>query len=438
MDSECEYAVEGFQRLLSDFSASESGRAYLTPCIYCGMPCDSTDHIPPRHLRDQLVGLDLVALGEKEVPACRECNSALGRRPLITVLERRGYVKNFLRRKYASYLRIPNWTEEELETFGHDLQGMIRRNLALRDEVRKRLAWGATYGRATSRSSMPELPETLHHEVQASAILLSAVPVEALGEDAPKDKPHQHAAEGECEEEPSWKFKIRKGNGFTQKCNVNCLKGGAMKERPILMTPENAQKVHEGIKTQTRRTNGLDEVNSCKHWDYPQMTRPGVATFLDSSQANPYNNALDVKCPYGQVGDRLWIRHATWKPHRIGDIRNDQRWNPVSREIIWGVGAVVANVAGVSEESWRKIPSLHMPRWACRTVVELTDVRVERLNDISEADAKAEGCEPHAPSGRDGKVYRRPFECLWESIRGKGSWAINPWVWVLSFRKVEP
>jgi hypothetical protein len=75
-----------------------------------------------------------------------------------------------------------------------------------------------------------------------------------------------------------------------------------------------------------------------------------------------------------------------------------------------------------------------MPRWACRTVVELTDVRVERVQEISEDDAKAEGCKPHYPSGVDGRIYRRPFECIWESINGKDSWELNPWVWVLEFK----
>lgn len=196
-----------------------------------------------------------------------------------------------------------------------------------------------------------------------------------------------------------------------------------MKERPILMTPENAQKVHDGVKTQTRRLNGLEEVNSSKLWDYPQMQESGVAVFLDSTQANPFNNALDVKCPYGKVGDRLWIREAL---HRRGDVMCYFDGIPVQQEgIVWP-----------SHIEKSTIPSIHMPRWACRTVVEITEIRVERLQDISEEDARAEGCAPHAPSGRDGRVYRRPFECLWESINGKESWQQNPWVWVIGMKKI--
>lgn len=215
-----------------------------------------------------------------------------------------------------------------------------------------------------------------------------------------------------------------------------------MRERPILMTPENAQKCFDGTKTQTRRLNGLEEVNACKHWDYPQMQARGVAVFLDSSQANPYNNALDVKCPYGVVGDRLWVREAWAWP---GEESYLYKGSPAD--------------AGLVEE-WKKdpnccqvkwSPSIHMPRWACRTVAEITEVRVERLQDISEEDVIAEGVKRIA-HGRNGDYYSAfrdephhdnwidpvdAYKELWESINGKGSWERNDWVWVVSFKKVR-
>ena len=208
-----------------------------------------------------------------------------------------------------------------------------------------------------------------------------------------------------------------------------------MRERPILMTPENAQKVFEGVKTQTRRLNGLDEVNSSKLWGYPQMQDSGIAVFLDSTQANPYNNALDVKCPYGLVGDRLWCRENGWeRPYRTERMLREgaDTWEPFYYDALLDIG----EAEELKQLGFKRRPSIHMPRWACRTVVEVTEIRVERVQDISEEDAKAEGCEPHAPSGRDGKVYRRPFECLWESINGKYSWDSNPWVWVIEFKKI--
>lgn len=216
-----------------------------------------------------------------------------------------------------------------------------------------------------------------------------------------------------------------------------------MKERPILFTPENAQKVFDGVKTQTRRIVKLPSLL----WDYPQMNGHGMAVFLDSTRANPYDNALDVACPYGQPGDRLWIREC-WADvntesgpafqYRSGFLKFCQdevfpveyaRY-PGSQFTMWCSDLM----RGEPDHRWRS--AMHMYRYACRTVVELTEVRVERVQEITEEDAKAEGCEPHFPSGVDGKIYRRPFNCLWESIHGTGSWEMNPWVWVLTMRKV--
>ncbi len=122
-------------------SVAESESTYIRPCSYCGMPADSVDHIPPRHMRAQLTAVELVAVVVEEVPACRECNSALGCRPLLTIGQRREFIKDWLTKRYAKYLRIPTWSEAELSVMGPSLQGMIRRNLAIRDMVRERIRW---------------------------------------------------------------------------------------------------------------------------------------------------------------------------------------------------------------------------------------------------------------------------------------------------------
>lgn len=212
-----------------------------------------------------------------------------------------------------------------------------------------------------------------------------------------------------------------------------------------MMTPENAQKCHDGTKTQTRRTSGLEEVNAAGSWCHPQMTRPGVWTFLDSSQANPYNNALDVVCPYGVVGDRLWIREA-WqeKAWTLTQLNSAGLLNAPMKpketylnEPIYAIHRGGYNYKIGDPGRW--FPSIHMPRWACRTVVEITEIRVERLHDISPSDALAEGifCPEvgYAQHGDRAPVLLYGF--LWESINGKGSWAVNPWVWVVSFRNVK-
>lgn len=137
-----------------------------------------------------------------------------------------------------------------------------------------------------------------------------------------------------------------------------------------------------------------------------------------------------LRCPHGYPPDRLWVRE-TWA------------------EI--GTGFIYRATDGEHNEGhlWR--PSIFMPRRASRITLEVTEVRVERLQDISEADAKAEGAELHDGLGvghtgwrhdRDhGFVYafaRESFRALWESINGVGSWAANPWVWVISFNPMKP
>ncbi len=144
--------VEHPDERYSEWYVRESLNSYLTPCIYCGIPCDSIDHVPPRYMRAQLSSLDLIAMHEQEVPSCRDCNAVLGRRPLITITERRKYVKESLKRRYAKYLRIPDWPDSKLAELGDSLRKMIQRNLAIRDDIRMRIAWRSFYERVKQES----------------------------------------------------------------------------------------------------------------------------------------------------------------------------------------------------------------------------------------------------------------------------------------------
>ena len=168
---------------------------------------------------------------------------------------------------------------------------------------------------------------------------------------------------------------------------------------------------------------------------------------------DPYPGLL---CPNGKPGDRLWVResHAFSVIDPEGfDWREDpDNWDVVYRADTSREGLNWRNAAGeVIPPPWRR--SIHMPRWASRILLEITDVRVERLQDISDKDALAEGieivggetsCEPYrnyrAQKGMKGRNCSSPyasFQTLWTAINGDPSWLKNPWVWVVEFKRLE-
>ena len=148
------------------------------------------------------------------------------------------------------------------------------------------------------------------------------------------------------------------------------------------------------------------------------------------------------RCPYGQPGgDRLYVRETWAAPHAYDHL--PPRLIPQDARIHY---AATEDRGGLL---WR--PSIHMPRWASRILLEITEVRVERLQEISEADAKAEGADCLTWSGIEGTAadlidwplkevahpHRNGFAVLWESINGPESWNANPFVWVVTFRRID-
>jgi hypothetical protein len=211
-----------------------------------------------------------------------------------------------------------------------------------------------------------------------------------------------------------------------------------MKELPILFSGPMVRAILEGRKSQTRRvvkglTPGHEHTGrSLTGLGYPASMGKWWAEFLHSEPGSP----IYVACPYGQPGDRLWVRE-TWCPAATSgyDAPSDGR-DPS----IW----YRATDDGECEGPWS--PSIFMPRWASRIELEVTGVRVERVQEISPLDAIAEGImeyEPGAfhwePWGPGTEYFRGPrdaFLTLWDSInakRGHG-WDVNPWVWVVEFR----
>lgn len=199
-----------------------------------------------------------------------------------------------------------------------------------------------------------------------------------------------------------------------------------MKERGILFSAPMVRALLEGSKTQTRRA--------------LKSIPPGWP---------------EAACPYGQPGDRLWVRETffafgCWKT-RDNVKENREEWYFVDMTLESGLtyqyAAEPLNVAlaagrGRAAPAWFKRPAIFMPRVASRLLLEVASVRVERLNDCSEADAAAEGRQRSAAASEDPAVHataaRDWYRALWEEINGVGSWDGNPFVWVVEFRRVHP
>jgi hypothetical protein len=196
-----------------------------------------------------------------------------------------------------------------------------------------------------------------------------------------------------------------------------------MKERPILMKAHEVRAILAGTKVQTRRV-----VKPRKDPDFGCHLAPGeIAGDENRSRL----------CPYGRPGDRLWVREA-WTTHKFMDAIPPRDLTTIS----------IAYVADGPIKTGKYRQAFHMPRRYSRILLDVTAVRVERLQDISEADAKAEGVTPKWEPGCSGRLMEalggfrfRPagsaYAELWEQINGPGSWDANPWVWVVEFRRVE-
>jgi hypothetical protein len=203
--------------------------------------------------------------------------------------------------------------------------------------------------------------------------------------------------------------------------------GGSMKERPILFNGAMVRAILDGSKTQTRR------LANTGHYAIDEEYH-GIEVAMRERAAMIKN------CPLGQVGDQLWVRE-TWRGIVQINGPHEQYQTGVARYVPDQEKCIrVEYLASHSKDSepWR--PNIHMPRWASRIQLEITGVRVERLQDISEKDATAEGWERRPEVSDDPEVHgdaaRDWFSDLWESINGANSWDANPYVWALDFKRV--
>ena len=203
-----------------------------------------------------------------------------------------------------------------------------------------------------------------------------------------------------------------------------------IKERPILFSAPMVRAILEGRKTVTRREVKKRAALDCL-----------AAGFEPAFLALPGNADL---CPYGKPGDRLWVRETFAFADKSGshDAAPDDHWRParpgMEPEIYrcW----YRASDGHTADGFWK--PSIHMPRWASRILLEISDVRVERLQDISRADIRAEGlqCPPELASDDVSPNYRDWYPAAWRELCEStgGDWDSNPWVWVVEFKRVTP
>lgn len=207
-----------------------------------------------------------------------------------------------------------------------------------------------------------------------------------------------------------------------------------MKERPILFKGEMVRAILEGRKTQTRRV-----VKHVPGLGFPRNWCRRYAN--DSRKAKEMLGDFRSFCPYGQPGDRLWVREKMCLAENSHSV---PAGNPMlGRDYDSSVYAADGADTNMDAWPWKNdvLPSIHMPKGASRITLEITNVRVERLQDISEEDAKAEGVLGEKEAAAAGLTWydkpRRAFRFLWQSINGASSWDANPWVWVVEFKRVE-
>lgn len=214
------------------------------------------------------------------------------------------------------------------------------------------------------------------------------------------------------------------------------------KERPIIFNGDMVRAILDGRKTQTRRAVKPQPLNIVPFigaddkptWEFGVcLSHHGVIS-------------RHARCPFGQSGDQLWVRETHHVNHHGGVIyRADwQGMNPFD-------GDECGDDCSMVGEKWK--PSIHMPRWASRILLEITDVRVERVQDISEKDAIAEGADHETSMSlmdaeelqimasvnilSPNSFHRIVFQYIWDQIYGPEAWDRNDWVWVIEFKRIE-
>lgn len=212
-----------------------------------------------------------------------------------------------------------------------------------------------------------------------------------------------------------------------------------MKETGIIMSGNHPRLILDGSKTMTRRTWGLEIINLHPNSWHVVWNEGDLWAFSNEAE----EEALTLKCPYGQVGDRLWVREPWYPAFRQAENNSGVIYYcdgkdflpSITRKHNWGKG----------DCKWKS--SLFMPRWASRILLEITDIRVERVREIKGSDILKEGYPPpiaypegyHFVATYDVNAEREWFKNLWDSLNAKRGygWEINPWPWAITFKRIN-
>lgn len=231
-----------------------------------------------------------------------------------------------------------------------------------------------------------------------------------------------------------------------------------IKERPILVSPELVRAYLDGRKWQTRRivkpqpeqSEKLESGAQLYQW-VPNGSKGWFAGVTREQLVSDAGLLYPGRCPYGNPGDRLWVRENGWEPPER--ITNKMLREGADTWPKWVYDADEPDFDCLQENNWIRRPSIHMPRVACRLVLDVVNIRAERLQDITEEDAVAEGMVFHYPTGNPDVVRfaagRQPtlddpstaigaFREKWFELHGKESWHSNPWVWVIETKAGSP
>ena len=224
-----------------------------------------------------------------------------------------------------------------------------------------------------------------------------------------------------------------------------------MKERPMIFNAEMVRAILDGRKTQTRRIIKVqpesNQFGLLRISDSTKRNDIGKYHWAESNATGTHARSKLFSCPFGEVGDRIWVRE-TWADvnhegcpavayRADGEVRDlhedDGDEQDPNLEKYWFANWYPDLISG-TEGKWT--PSIHMPRWASRITLEITGVRVERLQAITLGDiCKEIGCGLY--DFRPATYGFQVWEELWKSIYGAENWQANPWVWVIEFRRIE-